>query len=311
MPDPFSIIQLPADAPERPEPLGTKRKFWYRGTDGGRWLFKHPRPDTGEDWAEKVAAELCSLLGLPHARYELAEWKGQRGTVCPTFVPDGGQLIHGNELLAAMVPGYPSSTGSSRRFYRFSQHRLDLVLKFMGYHRLQPPLDYQPPEGITQPAELFVGYLLLDAWIGNQDRHHANWGFVASPQGTVHLAPTFDHASSLGRNETDETRTRRLTTRDPGFTIDTYVEKARSALYAKVGDKIPLLTVDAFRVAAERYRAAGPVWLERLAGVRSADTLALLERVPRERISEPGIEFAQKMLELNREKLGKLREELP
>jgi hypothetical protein len=54
---------------------------------------------------------------------------------------------------------------------------------------------------------------MLDALIGNTDRHHENWGLVL--QGTsdhqdLRLAPTFDHASSLGRNETDERREARL-----------------------------------------------------------------------------------------------------
>jgi len=42
----------------------------------------------GEDWAEKVAAELCELLGLPYAAYELAStWQGNRGVVSPNFLP--------------------------------------------------------------------------------------------------------------------------------------------------------------------------------------------------------------------------------
>ncbi|MEG3898961.1 MULTISPECIES: hypothetical protein [unclassified Microcoleus] len=45
---------------------------------------------------------------------------------------------------------------------------------------------------------------MLDAWIGNTDRHHENWGFVEvraskTPQVIAHLAPTYDYASSLGR----------------------------------------------------------------------------------------------------------------
>jgi hypothetical protein len=45
---------------------------------------------------------------------------------------------------------------------------------------------------------------MLDAWIGNGDRHHLNWGLVRNKLTpniieTIHLAPTYDHASSLGR----------------------------------------------------------------------------------------------------------------
>jgi hypothetical protein len=37
-----------------------------------------------------------------------------------------------------------------------------------------------PPDGITTAIDTFVGYLLLDAWIGNGDRHHENWRFIAT-----------------------------------------------------------------------------------------------------------------------------------
>ena len=64
------------------ETLGSKYKFWFYHEELGRCLYKHNRANLGEDWAEKVAAELCELLGLPHAAYELAStWQGNRGVV--------------------------------------------------------------------------------------------------------------------------------------------------------------------------------------------------------------------------------------
>ena len=45
----------------------------------------------------------------------------------------------------------------------------------------------------------FVGYVLLDAWIANQDRHHENWGALRHGD-ELRLAPTFDHGASLVNN---------------------------------------------------------------------------------------------------------------
>jgi serine/threonine protein kinase HipA of HipAB toxin-antitoxin module len=45
--------------------------------------------------------------------------------------------------------------------------------------------------------DVFLGYLMLDAWIANLDRHHENWGLVLTKDITGHLAPSYDHASSL------------------------------------------------------------------------------------------------------------------
>jgi len=103
----FDIVAIPDEAQDDLEPLGTKPKFWFRNEAGDWCLFKEARPNTGEDWAEKIACELARLLRLPHAEYDLAEWRGRSGVVCQSFVPDGGHLEHGNELLAAVVPAYP------------------------------------------------------------------------------------------------------------------------------------------------------------------------------------------------------------
>lgn len=73
MADKFPIIEVPFDAPEIIEDLGTKEKFWFRHPNLDSCLFKKTRPNTGEDWAEKIAAQLSDLLGLPHTDYELAK----------------------------------------------------------------------------------------------------------------------------------------------------------------------------------------------------------------------------------------------
>ena len=91
--------------------------------------------------------------------------------------------------------------------------------------------------------EIFVGYLLFDALIGNTDRHHENWGIVLirDDEGTrtiaggasfkLCLAPSFDHASSLGRDLTDLKRQERLNTRYKRGNAEAYAERGRSAFY--------------------------------------------------------------------------------
>ncbi len=98
----FPIITVPTDAAEATEAMGTKFKFWFHDPEFGYCLYKQARNNTGEDWAEKIASELCELLGLPHAKYELATWDGNCGTVSPSFVPVRGSLILGNEILACI-----------------------------------------------------------------------------------------------------------------------------------------------------------------------------------------------------------------
>ncbi|MEH2275147.1 MAG: HipA domain-containing protein [Nostoc sp.] len=298
MPEQFPIIDVPLDAPEADEDLGTKEKFWFRHQDLGRCLFKKARPNTGEDWAEKIAAQLCELLGLPHAGYELATFNGENGIVSPSFLPhqQGAILTFGNEILAGIVSNYPEDSKD------LSQHTIDNVFNAIRDTSLNLPINWTPPEGISHARETFVGYLLLDAWIGNSDRHHENWAFI-SLQEKIYLAPTYDHASCLGRNESDFNRKSRLTTKDAGFSVQAYVERCNSALYARFSDKKPLKAFNAFCEAQQRYPDAARVWLNNLARVSSNDTLELFERIPSNRISQTAIEFAQKILELNQSKL--------
>ncbi|NEP10149.1 MAG: hypothetical protein F6K14_08015 [Symploca sp. SIO2C1] len=99
MPEAFPIVEVSQDAPEESEVMGTKEKFWFNDQERGLCLYKKARLGTGEDWSEKIAAELCKLLGLPHADYELATFDGSWGIISPSFLPEDGSLIPGNEIL--------------------------------------------------------------------------------------------------------------------------------------------------------------------------------------------------------------------
>ncbi|MEG4043074.1 hypothetical protein [Microcoleus sp. S11D4] len=124
--------------PIRPA-MGTKPKFWFYHPELGRCLYKQSRPNTGEAWAEKIASELCGLLGLPSATIELAIWNSANGTVSPSFVPSTGTLSPGNDILAPIVPDYP-------RFQAFnvSQHTLNAVLDTISNSAVEQPLNWTP-----------------------------------------------------------------------------------------------------------------------------------------------------------------------
>ena len=151
--------------------------------------------------------------------------------------------------------------------------------------------------------------MLLDAWIGNSDRHHENWAFI-DLEGKSYLAPTYDHASSLGRNESDERREKRLNTKDAGFSVKAYANKCKSCLYANVGNKKPLKTFDAFCAAAKLYPKAANTWLDNLEKISANNTLELFHCIPKHRISSIAIEFAQKILEINQNRLLEFGREL-
>ncbi len=317
MPDVFPIVFVPDNARDLVEQMGSKEKFWYEDAELGLCLYKAARPGTGEDWSEKVAEQLAAVLGLPHAKYELAAWKDARtgenthGVTSPTLVPNGGRLVPGNELLVAHIQSYPSTDDAPR--YGLRQYTPDTVMALMQQANVGLPPGWNAPSEIETPADLFLGYLFLDAWIGNTDRHHENWAFIEQAQECAmprYLAPTYDHASCLGRNESDAKREERLRTRDKRVSVASYAQKAKSALYGAETDRKPLLAAEAFRRAASVRPQAARVWQERLQAVTQEEVSAIFERVPLERMSPLASEFAQVMLQENSRMLISFRENL-
>jgi hypothetical protein len=294
----YPIIPVPSNAPEISEALGTKPKFWYSDADNRLTLYKEGRPGSGEHWAEKICCGICSALELPHADYELAEWRGRKGVVSPTFVPDGGRLVFGNELLAKMIPDY----AHTRRF-RARQHTVRLVMAVTGMRAVQYPLGYHAPAGFRSASDVFAGYLLLDALVANQDRHHENWGIIIAQNQEVMLSPTFDHASSLGRNEGDEERLRRLNTRDKGSSLAHYAGRASSAFYPLPSSTKPLTTLEAFAEAARISPHAARYWRDRLAAISMHEIESIVEQVPTVEMSGPARRFAVRLMEINRDRI--------
>lgn len=206
MADTYPIIELQAAWLQAEEQMGSKDKRWAQlPDDSGLWLFKYSRVSagkiTGEHWAEKISAEIAALMGVPHARVELAALDGHPGSLSQRFtqLSRAGvsvELEHGNALLAGYVTGYDRTKQNKQ-----SDHTLSNILKVV--ESLFP----SPRERVLSMRQL-AGYLILDALILNTDRHHENWGVLrtVSPAHGVgyEIAPSFDHASSLARNEPPE-----------------------------------------------------------------------------------------------------------
>ncbi len=88
------------------------------------------------------------------------------------------------------------------------------------------------------------------------------------------------------------------------------MKKGPSCLYSEVRDQKPLKVYDAFCKAAQLYPNAAHVWLEILAQISSDNTLELFHRVPNERISSTAVDFAQRILEINQNRLVEFKRQL-
>lgn len=297
----FSIVVVTPDQIAGEEQLGSKDKFWFR-RDAELWLFKEARliktqagyVSTGEDWAEKVAAEIAHLLDIPAAKVELAEFQGRRGSASLNFTTSAHQLMHGNEVMAGHLHGYDAEVR-----YRQSSHTVENIIKAI---RAMFPKANEHRSVLRQLAS----YLVLDALVGNTDRHHENWGLlwqvfvdidevseVERPFKQYDVAPSFDHASSLGRELLDEKRGEILARN----AVEGYVRKGRGGIYLPAASRgaNPLTLV-------EHYAAVYPEYfrptLEALSRVPLISFTEVLDRIPKGIASDVAKAFAKEMLQV-------------
>ena len=274
------------------EEMGSKEKFWYRDpeTEIDR-LFKFPQVNTGQHWAEKIAAEVAAHLGILHAKVELAVFRGTPGSVTKSFAGNGRELVHGNQLLERIVHGY-----DSERTFRQSAHTLSNIWHVMEGVFVQPDR--------AGRAKLRIAtYLVLDALIGNTDRHHENWGLLRNRTGDQwrgFVAPSFDHASSLGRELLDHRRDRLLAENRVGD----YVEKGRGAIYWSEEERHGLSPLELVRRAHGKYPNFFRPALVKIANLDENALFGVVNCVPSKLMTPSAREFAGALLCYN---LGQLR----
>ena len=332
---PILQIPLPPEALESNEFRGSRTKFWVRVPEqSNSWLLKFPRPDTGEHWAEKIAYEIGTLVGINCARVELARCEGQlvelgqtsaQGgghwqtyqnqlvTVCESFLPSGQieddsvnvgiHLFHGYEILEMFIEGYDINQQRPQREHSV-KNIVSSLTELMGARSLDP-MPFWDME-----LKALASYVLLDGLIGNTDRHHENWmvaHFIVdqADQADVRfeVTPSFDHASSLGRELNDEQRLRVLRVRDPYAAMLNYLYRGRGGVY----------------VAHNRRRALPPLRLakllcrwapeftretcERIAEVSESQIWDIIDKVPPDFMSDIAKEFAHKVIATGRGEL--------
>ena len=293
MDEKFPIAKVDPNWRREDEDMGSKRKFWYRpvAEQRRRWLFKYPKSGTGQHWAEKLAAEVARLLGIPRAEVKLAVFNGTRGSITKSFVANDLELVHGNQVLLAYAHGYDTE---KRKFHQ-TDHTVANVLTALDNAFCK--------DAAKQKAKAsFAEYLVLDAVIGNTDRHHENWGMLRKlKDGDWYgfLAPSFDHASSLGRELREDARARML----GEDRVGAYVERGRGAVFWSAEDVHGPSPLELVRRGAHAFPELFRPALDKIDRLENhVDTL--FRRMPDRWMSPLATEFAAAMMHYS---IGQLR----
>ena len=158
---------------ELPQPTeGTRDKCIVQSPDGITYYFKTSLKKTSngqvreyrhEFWSEVIACRIATLLGFDALRYEVAYRKGDDetlvGCISQSMIFEGQFLISGFNLIVGYLPTF----GVDFR----KEHRLPLICQTLEHY------------GLSKYRRKIIECLVLDAIIGNTDRHSENWAMIS------------------------------------------------------------------------------------------------------------------------------------
>ena len=154
-------------------------------------------------------------------------------------------------------------------------------------------------------------FVVLDAVIGNTDRHHQNWGllreYVGKDSWIRRVAPSFDHASSLGRELQDERR--KMLLKEDRVGSYATAKKGCGEIYWSAKDRRGLTPLELVRRAGRVYPAFFRPALEKLKRLDDSVISDLVNRVPDDWMSPLARKFAIALMCYNLERLGGFSDE--
>ena len=211
-------------------------------------------------------------------------------TVSRTFLPDARttsaeyDFFHGWEVLQQLVEGYDTALRFRQRDHNVKNIATALT-QSMGVDTMNPA----PTWGYAM--ESLASYVLLDGIIGNTDRHHENWMIAwvhDRSDMAIEIMPSFDHASSLGRELTDDRRRQLLETNR----VSRYVQRGRGGVYVGDGCRRAPSPLRLARLLCRWRPTLTRKTLDRIDGLSEPDVRKAVGRVPSEFMSDTSKEFA-------------------
>lgn len=183
--------------------LGEAPKKILKSPSEDRYLFKEPKVKGGtchgfkETITELLMTRISSKL-TKTAESAIAKYQGRIGFLSKIFISreHGERLIHGVEIFSKLygddgISEIQSDREKQRRFYS-----VEHVVEALGQY-LSPEFESSEIKSIVNDFYLM---LLVDAFVGNMDRHAENWGLIErrkSNQRKISFAPIFDTARGL------------------------------------------------------------------------------------------------------------------
>lgn len=150
--------------------------------EGRRYIMKfRTRSEFGPRFnhvSEHLGSEIFALLGIPSQETELGTYMGEEVVLCRNFLLENEQFVPFNDVGESSL-----DTDSGHHSYSYDEivHLIEVNRKLTD------------TEGTR---ERFWDIFVVDALLGNFDRHGGNWGFIKKDN-RYRLSPVFDNGSCL------------------------------------------------------------------------------------------------------------------
>jgi hypothetical protein len=135
--------------------------------------------------SEYLGSHIFTLLGFSAQETYLGTYQGASVVACKNFIGKDEQFVPFNDV-------GESSLDQDKERYQYSYKDIMQMLR-----------ENSKLTNVDETIALFWEMFVVDAFLGNFDRHGSNWGFLKKDN-KYRLAPIFDNGSCLLPNMTDE-----------------------------------------------------------------------------------------------------------
>ncbi len=135
--------------------------------------------------SEYLGSHVFDMLGFPTQETYLGTFQGEQVVACKDFIGPGIQFVPFNDV-------GESALDQDKDRYQYSYADIMKMLK-----------DNTKLTKVNETIRVFWEIYIVDALLGNFDRHGSNWGFIKQNNAYT-LAPVFDNGSCLFPAMSDE-----------------------------------------------------------------------------------------------------------
>lgn len=157
--------------------------------DGAEYMLKF-RKETAfgirnNHFSEYIGSHIFAELGFHAQETYLGTYRDSQVVACRDFNVGGVQFVPFNDV-------GESTLDQDKESYQYEYE--DIMWMLMDNSKLT---------NVKETVEMFWRIFIVDALLGNFDRHGGNWGFLKKDN-QYSLAPVFDNGACLFPNMTDE-----------------------------------------------------------------------------------------------------------